>query len=48
MIDWIGANLAVYGPWLVGAMAMMETAVLLGLILPAEPTIIVATAFALE
>ena len=47
MIDWIGANLAVYGPWLVGAMAMMETAVLLGLILPAEPTIIVAPAFAL-
>ena len=48
MIDWIGATLAVYGPWLVGGMAMMETALLLGLILPAEPTIIVATAFALE
>ena len=48
MIDWIGANLAVYGPWLVGGMAMMETALLIGLVLPAEPTIIVATAFALE
>ena len=48
MIEWIGTNLALYGPLLVGAMAMLETALVIGLILPAEPTIIVATAFALE
>ena len=48
MIEWIGANMAVYGPLLVGAMALFETALIIGLVLPAEPTIIVATAFALE
>ena len=48
MIEWIGTNLALYGPLLVGAMAMLETALIIGLLLPAEPTIIVATAFALE
>lgn len=48
MIEWIGANIAVYGPWLVGAMAMLETALIIGVILPTEPTLIVATAFALE
>ncbi len=48
MIEWIGTNLALYGPMLVGVMAMLETALVVGLLLPAEPTIIVATAFALE
>ncbi len=48
MIEWIATYVAVYGPLLVGAMAMFETALVIGLILPAEPTIIVATAFALE
>ncbi len=48
MIEWICANMAVYGPLFVGAMAMFETALIIGLVLPAEPTIIVATAFALE
>lgn len=38
----------VFGPWLVGGMAMMETALLIGLVLPTEPTLIIATAFALE
>lgn len=48
MIEWIGANIAVYGPWLVGGMAMFETALIIGLVLPTEPTLIVATAFALQ
>ena len=48
MIEWIGTNMAVYGPLFVGAMTMFETALIIGLVLPAEPTIIVATAFALE
>ena len=48
MIEWIGANIATYGPWLVGGMAMMETALIIGLILPTEPTLVVATAFALQ
>lgn len=48
MIEWIGANIALYGPWLVGGMAMFETALIIGVFLPTEPTIIVATAFALQ
>ena len=48
MIDWIGANIAIYGPWLVGGMAMFETALIIGLVLPTEPTLVVATAFALQ
>ena len=44
MIEWIGANIEVYGPWLVGGMAMFETALIIGLVLPTEPTLIVATA----
>ena len=48
MIEWIGTNLVLYGPLLVGAMALLETALIVGLLLPAEPTIIVATVFALE
>ncbi len=48
MIEWIGASVAVYGPLLVGAMALFETALIIGLVLPTEPTIIVATALALE
>ena len=48
MIEWIGANVAAYGPLLVGVMALFETALIIGLVLPTEPTIIVATAFALE
>ena len=48
MIEWIGANIATYGPWLVGGMAMMETALIIGLILPTEPTLVIATAFALQ
>ena len=48
MIEWIGANVATYGPWLVGGMAMFETALIIGLVLPTEPTLVVATAFALQ
>ena len=48
MIEWIGANIDVYGPWLVGVIAMFETALIIGLVLPTEPTLIVATAFALQ
>ena len=48
MIEWIGANLDLYGPWLVGGMAMFETALIIGVFLPTEPTLIVATAFALQ
>ena len=48
MIEWIGANIELYGPWLVGGMAMFETALIIGLFLPTEPTLIVATAFALQ
>ena len=48
MIEWISANMAVYGPLLVGATAMFETALIIGIVLPAWPTILVATAFALE
>ena len=48
MIEWIGANIAIYGPWLVGGMAMFETALIIGLVLPTEPTLVVATAFALQ
>ncbi|MCH8812615.1 MAG: dephospho-CoA kinase [Gemmatimonadetes bacterium] len=48
MIEWIGANIAMYGPWLVGGMAMLETALIIGLVLPTEPTLVVATAFALQ
>jgi dephospho-CoA kinase len=48
MIEWIGGNIVLYGPWLVGGMAMFETALIIGLLLPTEPTLIVATAFALQ
>ena len=48
MIEWIGANIAIYGPWLVFGMAMFETALIIGLVLPTEPTLVVATAFALQ
>ena len=48
MIEWLGANLDLYGPWLVGGVAMFETALIIGVILPTEPTLIVATAFALQ
>ena len=48
MIEWVGNNMVLYGPWLVGAMAMFETALIIGLVLPTEPTLIVATAFALQ
>ena len=48
MIEWIGANIELYGPWLVGGMAMFETALIIGLFLPTEPTLIIATAFALQ
>ena len=48
MIDWIGSNIELYGLWLVGGMAMFETALIIGLVLPTEPTLIVATAFALQ
>ena len=48
MIEWIAANIELYGPWLVGGMAMFETALIIGLFLPTEPTLIVATAFALQ
>ena len=48
MIDWISSNIAIYGPWLVGGMAMFETALIIGLVLPTEPTLVVATAFALQ
>jgi dephospho-CoA kinase len=48
MIEWIGASVELYGPWLVGGMAMFETALIIGLVLPTEPTLIVATAFALQ
>ena len=48
MIEWIATHLTVYGPLLVGVMVMLETALVIGLLLPAGPTIIVAAAFALE
>ncbi len=48
MIDWISSNIAIYGPWLVGGMAMFETALIIGLVLPTEPTLVIATAFALQ
>ena len=48
MVEWIGANIELYGLWLVGGMAMFETALIIGLVLPTEPTLIVATAFALQ
>jgi dephospho-CoA kinase len=48
MIEWIAANIELYGPWLVGGMAMFETALIIGLFLPTEPTLIVAMAFALQ
>ena len=48
MNEWIGANVAIYGPWLVGVMAMLETALIVGLVLPIEITLISATVFALQ
>ena len=48
MVEWIGVNIELYGLWLVGGMAMFETALIIGLVLPTEPTLIVATAFALQ
>jgi dephospho-CoA kinase len=48
MNEWIGANIAIYGPWLVGGMAMLETALIIGLVLPTEITLVSATVFALQ
>ncbi len=48
MLAWITEIVAQYGPWLVVAMTFSETAVVVGLVVPAEPTIIVAMAFALQ
>ena len=48
MNEWIGANIAMYGPWLVGVMAMLETALIIGLVLPTEITLVSATVFALQ
>ncbi len=48
MLAWITEIVAQYGPWLVVAMTFSETALIVGLIVPAEPTIIVAMAFALQ
>ena len=48
MMDWIGPNIVTYGPWLVGLMAMMETALIIGLVLPTEPTLILATTLAIQ
>ena len=48
MNEWIGANIAIYGPWLVGVMAMLETALIIGLVLPTEITLVSATVFALQ
>ena len=47
-MDWIGPNIIIYGPWLVGLMAMMETALIVGLVLPTEPTLILATTLAMQ
>ena len=48
MLTWITENIAYFGPWLVLAVTFTETALILGLIVPAEPTIIVAMALALQ
>ncbi len=48
MTEWIGEIVAAYGPWFVGAMAMFETALIIGLVLPIEITLVFATVFALQ
>ena len=48
MLTWITEIVAQYGPWLVVAMTFSETALIVGLVVPAEPTIIIAMAFALQ
>jgi membrane-associated protein len=48
MLSWITEIVAQYGLWLVVAMTFSETALIVGLVVPAEPTIIVAMAFALQ
>ncbi len=48
MLAWITEIVAQYGPWLVVGMTFSETALIVGLVVPAEPTIIVAMAFALQ
>ena len=48
MNEWIGVNIAIYGPWLVGGMAMLETALIIGLVLPTEVTLVSATVFSLQ
>ncbi|MCH7562661.1 MAG: DedA family protein [Gemmatimonadetes bacterium] len=48
MLAWIAEIVTQYGLWLVVAMTFSETALIVGLVVPAEPTIIVAMAFALQ
>ena len=48
MLEWTTDVVAQFGPWLVMAMTFMETALIVGLVVPAEPTIIIATALALQ
>ncbi|GMR13789.1 MAG: hypothetical protein BMS9Abin29_2007 [Gemmatimonadota bacterium] len=48
MLAWIAEIVVQYGAWLVLAMTFAETALIVGLVVPAEPTIIVAMAFALQ
>ena len=48
MIELISTNIATYGPFFIGAMAMLETALIIGIIVPTEITIIAATALVLE
>jgi len=48
VLAWISEIVAQYGPWLVVAMTFSETALIVGLVVPAEPTLIVAMAFALQ
>ena len=48
MLAWISAIVAQYGPLLVVVMTFSETALIVGLVAPAEPTIIIAMAFALQ
>ena len=48
MLEWTTELVAQYGLWLVVAMTFSETALIVGLVAPAEPTIIIAMAFALQ
>lgn len=48
MLSWITEIVVHYGPWLVLAMTFAETALIVGLLVPAEPTIIIAMAVALQ